>query len=378
MKIIALLFMMLMTSVSHAQEPRAADAVRMVHRFDDLLNGATNFLAPVQPGCFYCTTDAGEATTPKTCTDAYQNLFDKPKLDFRIAIGYTDGFLHAEDGPMRAAWIEHLLKPCPENGVGSCGFKRDPDDISAFSKMVSGPDGKDHEVTVHIVNSAAGIDDLDNRAGARERQAAQTKAAEANFFDGLASADLVIYFGHARKGGGPSFAPPERLSNGISVNYGAYKNRTSEKRMLEVLTNNSHPPKLIGLFACEGNAHFAQDVKAATRGKTGIVTSNGLTQPAVGLSEAYAMLDSVLATRCKKEFVAAMNSVTTFENQTDQPPTLDGFFADEPAGIRDEDALTSDHFRPAAVRGAVIRPAANSVAPQNRQKKSQGAAGSAE
>jgi hypothetical protein len=285
-------------------------------------------LASEAPGCFQC---AGDQAAPKSCRDAYADLYSKPVLEFRITLGYTDipnDVVNAEDGPRREVWVTRLVKPCPEGVVGTCGFAQDGDDADHFTKNVKGPDGKDHLVNLYLVNSSVGVDDRTNRTTLKAQQDAQTRRAEENFFGGLRTADIVIYAGHARKGGGPSFSPPILHKDGLNTNESAYASRVSETRMLTTLRANPNPPKLMGLFACDAGKWFSEDVRTATRRKSGVASSIGLTEPEIVFAQAYAMLDSILALRCQDQFNRSIDAITNVIRHDGRGAELDGFFTD--------------------------------------------------
>lgn len=314
----------------------------------DVLKVLQARLAWHHPGCFYC---AGEEQAPKACADAYSDLYSKPNLDFRVTLGYTDhtskGMVTAEDGPHRAAWVDKLKQPCPPNAVGTCGFEQ-IDNEHFVKKNVEGPNGEKHTVNLYLVSSSYSVDDQANRLKQdpsltpaqnshrlAEMQAKQSLRAKNNFIEGLKSADVNIYAGHARVGGGPSFEPPCLKKNSFYVDETCYADHASEKEMLDVLRSNPHPPKLIGMIACESGRLFSDKIRDATKdskGKnlTGVVTSKGLSEPEVGFGQAFSMLDSVLAFRCQPEFSNALGELPNYNpaHTTGLGAQIDGFFTD--------------------------------------------------
>jgi hypothetical protein len=325
---------------AEAQAARAEQVVRATEKIVNSLQGRMD--DNDKPPCFSC---ADEAPPPKSCGDAYSEFYSKPVLDFRISLGYADmpedPLVAAEDGPRRAVWIEKLLRPCPEGVVGTCGFNRaDIDDGDSFTKMVAGPDGKEHLVNLHLVNSSVGIYDNINRTKLKAQQDKRTKQAESNFFDHLCSSDLPVYAGHARNGAGASFGPPILHADNVNTNEKAY-DHTNEERMLDALRKCPHPPKLIGLFACQSGRWFSTDVLNAVKDPktglpmSGVASSVGLTEPEVVFAQAYAFVDSVLALRCAPEFKHALNEKKDFfgVDGDGKGATLTGFFKDSQPSV---------------------------------------------
>ncbi len=351
-----------------------------IKQFENILVDAQYRISGEQPGCPYCTTDAGLPTMAPACLDTYKDFYSKPTLDLRVMLGYADNGLDVDDGPMRTAWIDRLTNNCKENEVGTCGFVRgadpknpDRDDEEIFSKFVEGPDGKQHTVVLHIVSSSVTQDDLKNRGDLKAAQLEKTQHAEETFFGGLASADLVLYVGHARHGGGPSAEPPFRKSDGLSVDYQAkpYITHASERRMLAVLKANSQPPKLLGIFACDGGRLFSDDVTQASHHLSGVVTSIGLTSAESAYAQAFSTLDSVLALRCQTEFEGAYEKLKKFRT-ADRVPAMKGFFKTTgPSYTPEENPVPPKAVRAEPPRDSQIHPGSKIVTiPDDKKSKS--------
>ena len=285
--------------------------------------------------CWNCT-KAGRPAVAPACYDTYADLYLKPEINFSVTLGYSDNLFQVHDHARKTLWIDRLLRPCPkdENGneaVGTCGFKRTIANPDLFKKVVRGPDGTEHTVNLSLKDSANTPDDRANRAprtnaGEPTAQEVKTREAEDNFFNGMKTADVVIYAGHARKGAGPSFGPVKK--NGPFIDYASLlKDSTNQKRMISSLRGDSTPPKFVGLFACDSGKYFAEDVRAATGSRSGVMSSTGLTFAEVAFAQAYAAVDSLLAMRCDDEFTGSVNAIGKI-GTVPQGANLLGFFDD--------------------------------------------------
>ena len=75
---------------------------------------------------------------------------------------------------------------------------------------------------------------------------------------------MVVYNGHARKGGGPDFAPPRLLANS-HVNYDWYGRKTPGlNHLTAALRNAQDKPAAVLLMACNSVLLFEKQVAAAS------------------------------------------------------------------------------------------------------------------
>ena len=325
-------------ATAQVAETPAQQVAKRVQREDSAKEVATEVVRKLQNTMAVaptsCIGDCGGDAASPTCTDAYNALYSKD-TNISIALGYTDdkgarrdgNYLHAQDTLRRQVWEEKLMRPCPPETDGTCGFTPVAGDAELYSKEVKAPNGDTHKVNVRLSSSSADYYDSNNRvsdgrpkppckylnadvaARTSLSQWRQSCRAATTFYEGLKQSDVVIYAGHARLGGGPDYAPPVLTPGTLETREAAYAGRESETRMLQMLRENPKPPKLIGLFACDADGHFSTDVKTATRGKSGVITSKGLTEPEVVFAQAYAMLDSVLSLRCEDGFKKELDTV---------------------------------------------------------------------
>lgn len=307
-------------------------------------NDMMGILAPrLKAANGHCATCSTPATTPSPqCRDAYADLFhkhastDSGTLDVSITFGYTDAWPSAEDGPRAELWATKLTRECTDPSMNTCGFEQvDPKHHPEIYEKTL-PSGE--KVRIHLVSSSVSTNDADNRGPLAAQQKRQSMIARQNFTDGLDHSDMVLYVGHARLGGGPDFDPPPLMPSKLhpgqmTVNEGAFRGGDNADLMLQHLVGNSHPPKILGLFACDAGPHWGANVREATKDKdgnhTGLVASNGLTELDVMFAQAYSTLDSVLGQRCEKEFTQAVGAIKDFARPgAGKAATVTGFFGD--------------------------------------------------
>ncbi|MES2965306.1 MAG: hypothetical protein V4760_15580, partial [Bdellovibrionota bacterium] len=324
----------------------------------------------MQPTCFDC--DPAQPNAPsQACRDTYSDLYSKDTLDFRYVFGYIDDY-NAEDGAARAAAIENLMRPCGtvlqgESGRttlrGACGFTYETeDDDEVLVKTMRGPDGKEKKIRLTTVHSSISPNLAKNRGPMAAAQAVQSRRAREVFESGLNGSDMLIYVGHGRDGGGPSFEPPRLLPSG-KPNLDWY-NRTHQSRdaMFSRLSTATRPPKLLGMFACYTERYFADGVRNASKRngqpQTGFVGSTGLTALQAMYAQSFAMLDNVLAMRCETQFRNAMHPVTEVVSDPRIPPAIQ-----TPPTIRG----VWDRRIPTTTAPAPSRPAVTAPAPVTQE-----------
>jgi hypothetical protein len=223
-----LFFLSLVVSGVHAadkQSPKQTEAPEeLVNRYRWRIDQTLKDVRKVDPDCETCglfMAGTGEAPSPK-CRDTYKKLFkiqdslakekkSDTEIDMRVVFGYMDFGNAVEDRYAMAALITQLGAPCGA-GQFACGFGENPDDAGDFRKHISilGPDGRPRSRLVHIRlrSSSVSPDETQNRTTSKLDQDDQTDETRAFYLDGLENADVSLYVGHARDGGGPDFGPP--------------------------------------------------------------------------------------------------------------------------------------------------------------------------
>lgn len=185
----------------------------------------------------------------------------RSRLDIRIAFGYKDTrpTRFVGDSYERLFIIKKLLSPCQHRLNQACGFTRDSTDSNRLEKTIYIPNSPRRlQTIITITASAAGPDDEDNRRNPYQKHLSYM--AERNFINGLRQANAVIYIGHSRNGGGPSFSPPV-LDQKNTVAYDWYQQqRPGLKQMLQALDSAS-PVKLhLALLSCASSKHFKKSI----------------------------------------------------------------------------------------------------------------------
>lgn len=232
------------------------------------------------------------AMKPPSCS-----LFSPSKpLEVRMVFGYKDArpARFVGDRHERIAFIEKLTAPCQGENL-ACGFARDDHDADSFTKSVLYR-GRLQPVHVVVVNSSVGSDDEENRIDAY--QVWKSQHAEDVFMEGLRKADVVLYNGHSRFGGGPDFASPLLRKDG-TVDPAAYvAEKTNFKEMLSSLKGGHL--KLLGLYSCTSTQHFETGIEQASRAR--FVSSHALMYYSDAMKDSLTTLDEILNGHCTRSF----------------------------------------------------------------------------
>lgn len=245
------------------------------------------------------------ASAESTCKDMQKALYSKPTLKVRMVFGYKDArpARFVGDRHERLAFIEKITQKCDEEGGSSvCGFTRSSDNADLFMKKITIA-GKEKKALLWVVNSAVGTDDQENLSDPFQKW--KTKYAEQAFLSGLKEADVVLYNGHSRFGGGPDFGSPTLASDG-TVDPAPYKEvRPGLTKIMSTLEEVRRPKdspfkklKILGLYSCSSGQHFNQEMRKATR--AGFISSHVLMYYSDALNQSLATLNSVLTNKCPK------------------------------------------------------------------------------
>jgi hypothetical protein len=248
-------------------------------------------------------TTAG-STQDKACHAAYKNLYGGGGLKIRMVFGYKDTrpARFVGDRHERLVFVQKILKPCAD-GERVCGFQRDSGNSDLFRKMISGPDGKPAKIQLVVAHSSVGSDDSSNRQNPFQRW--QSSYATKAFAIGLEKAEVVLYNGHSRFGGGPDFEPPRLTSTG-EVDADHYR---SLRPGLELIRTHLHRRatgdddgalKVLGLFSCASSQHFADEITGDF--STALISNRALIYHADALENSLLTLSALLEMRCEKNF----------------------------------------------------------------------------
>lgn len=217
-----------------------------------------------------------DATSPKegqrSCESMYSRALNKGVLDIRYALGYFDdstghdaiwnginfGMSPSLDVDIFYALRGVLTSRC-RGDLRFCGFKESSDPNSGVVVLQKKMKFQGRKILVRLTLSQASASPsfVKNKGSLKDRQAELTARSEENYFGGLRSADIVLYNGHSRNGGGPDFAPPI-LNSENKVNYKGYYEikRPGINKVMSALKDNPDKGIIVGLFSCYSHKHF--------------------------------------------------------------------------------------------------------------------------
>ncbi len=215
------------------------------------------------------------------CLPVYKNPIQNGVFDIRYALGYFDdsqgidilwnnqnyGLSPSLDIGMFNSIIHALTEPCESRSqMDLCGFSASGD--PAYGKVIL-----EKKITllnnsvlarITLTQASASESFENNKNLLADRQKFLTQQSEENYFGGIGKADVVIYNGHSRKGGGPDFNPP--LLNSINhVNYDGYYlvKKPGITRVLNSIKSNPNKDGVLAFFSCFSKKHFYDDILKA-------------------------------------------------------------------------------------------------------------------
>lgn len=251
----------------------------------------------------------------KKCQKQIVNITQDGQMSIFVAFGYIDYSAGQEvigsslyqygdvlDLDARQAYENALTRSCT-NGYSSkiktfaCGFSKNG---NTFKKTITDRfTGNRVNVIVTLASSAYSSNDQSNKTTYTNQQNSKSQTTHSQFLQALQNYDVILYVGHARKGGGPDFYPPRLLNNG-HVNYAYYQqNKPGLTSMLTSLKGSS--PDMLGLFACRSTPLFAQSTKK-TSPYTGLITSGSLFGFNDLIRTGFNTIESVVSQRCNESF----------------------------------------------------------------------------
>lgn len=302
-------------------------------------NTLTEIHGAIQPSCDACEIFSASSDSEKyspQCRKRYRDFYhikdrlslERPEdqsIEIRLAVGYMDYLTSVDDQYVAAAFATSLRRKCTD-GKSACGFVQDPDDADLLTKeiRIMGPDGKPRRrfVKLHLRSSSYTNSERLNRGAYLEEQSEKTAETKRFFEEGLVQADMVLYVGHARGGGGPDFAPPMVNPKTRRTDYNWHRaNPRGLNGMLQVLKSTKTPAKIVGIFACDANDHFGSHLKKAVP-NTALVLS-GANEFEASVAQATAAIDSVLGLKCAPEFKNAVNAIKHVHDYPVAPVNVD-------------------------------------------------------
>ncbi len=256
--------------------------------------------------------------SPNKCLPVYKNAIEKGVFDIRYALGYFDDSQGVDILWNNKNWglspsldigvynsIRHALTDrCEDNSVLSlCGFTENGDPnygqvlLEKRIKLL----GKSVLVKITLTQASASESFLDNKNSLKDRQDFLTAQSEDNYFNGIGVADVVIYNGHSRNGGGPDFNPPILASN-LHVNYDGYYRvkKPGITRVLKQIKNSSRKDAVLTFFSCFSKKHFYNDLIKANP-KQRLVLSADTIDYMDSLEASMGYLEGLLSGTCGQD-----------------------------------------------------------------------------
>jgi len=270
--------------------------------------------------------DASAEAAKKKCVATWSDFYSKPEIDIRYVFGYGDdsGDSVVDDGLTRQMFVDRVMSPC-ESNVRVCGFARSNDDAELFEKTVTGPTGEKHKIKLRLTASSNSTSDRINQTFFLEQKEKSDNAKKV-FYSGINEADMLMYVGHARDGGGPDFSPAKRRKSDGKIDYDYYsKNKPGLEELTNALTMSRKTPKIMGFLACNSERWLARLVRMAPKSGLLLSATDNIAAEAA-LAQAYSALDSVLWQRCEKAFNGSMNQFESYAGRKLEPIALRRFF----------------------------------------------------
>ncbi len=215
------------------------------------------------------------------CQPLYKNVLQNKVLDIRYALGYFDdsrgsdilwngknwGYSPSLDIGIFESIRSALRERCSKKSqLNLCGFSEAGSSKSGkvvLTKQINLL-GEDVQVRITLTHASASESFLENTQSLKQRQEFLTKQSEENYFDSIGKADVVIYNGHSRNGGGPDFNPPI-LDNTLHTDYNGYYEiqRPGIKRVLDLVKIGTNKESVLAFFSCYSKKHFYNDLLLA-------------------------------------------------------------------------------------------------------------------
>ena len=224
---------------------------------------------------------SSEETAADQCLPVYKNAIQNKVFDIRYALGYFDdsqgidiiwngqnwGISPSLDIGIFNSIIRVLTESCENSSqLDLCGFSLSGDPGSGKVTLEKQIKLIGNGVTARITLTQASASEsfVNNKNLLADRQSFLTQQSEENYFGGIGKADVVIYNGHSRNGGGPDFNPPV-LNSILHVNYDGYYRvkKPGISRVLNAIKSNSNKDDILAFFSCFSRKHFYDDILKA-------------------------------------------------------------------------------------------------------------------
>lgn len=230
-----------------------------------------------------------------TCQKDYLDLFSKDTITMTVVFGYDDISANkTNDQKSYELFVKTLTTPCPKWDQRLCGFVKKSSSPTVLTKKIFGPDGKPKILKVVTDYSSVSTDDKSNRTNPLQK--IKSKAMQDLFVHGLKNSEIIIYQGHSRDGGGPSFAPPVLLDNG-HVNYDYYhKNKADKNRMVNALAETPNKARIVAIISCSSIRWFSKSIASGAPASGIIGTTEAFTTG--NFKESFPLMENILSYQC--------------------------------------------------------------------------------
>ena len=196
--------------------------------------------------------------------------------------GYDDDFRDSVKDPLEVdALRAFLLSPCRGPNDRSCGFSLYPGKPYLLYKKVQLENSNVALIEIALQNSALTTSDRENRDVKNvSQQNAKSEAVRQNFIKSVATADVIVYSGHSRFGGGPDFYPEHFLPNGADDPAYYLTTKKGLNDMVGSLSNRQESPFLIFMGSCDSKKHFQEALFKNAKGpRHAILGTRAVTAP---------------------------------------------------------------------------------------------------
>ncbi len=225
------------------------------------------------------------------CMPVFKNSIKSGVLDIRYALGYFDdsqGIDIMYDGfnyglsPSLDIEIFHILRrvltePCDSKTRQLCEFKETGDPQTGLVVLTKPVTilGSQILAKITLTHASASESYLENKGSMAETQKKLALQSEQNYFDQIGIADVVIYNGHSRNGGGPDFNPP-LLDKSLHVDYDGYYRvkKPGITRVLNQIKKNPNKDFILGLFACYSQKHYYSSLVKANKAQKMVLSTD--------------------------------------------------------------------------------------------------------
>lgn len=199
------------------------------------------------------------------------SALSKSHIKISIFYGYIDQRPDSNTlDPIRAQeMLTNLTQPCFDSQA-LCGFVL----VDGYeqNRWVLQKYTELQTIEILLINSAISEDDSSNQG--QQLQMDISSRNEFLFLQELQNSDFVLYQGHSRYGFGPDFNPPIINSIGnIRKNYYLNSQQKNISKLLSNLRNRPDKIGAIGIFSCDSQKHFSNQIQLTKKSELTLLTS---------------------------------------------------------------------------------------------------------